>query len=231
MKIKKTGMEHFIAIPDFISLGNMSSGFLSIICAINNNLNLATIFIILAIIFDSIDGWTARKVCRNDIYGFGKNIDSLSDIISFGVAPAILLYISGINLHSPEICLIIVSLFIVICGVLRLTRYNVIADKTEFKGFIGFPIPGIAFILVSYYLSGLYNIYIAMILMIIVSILMISNVKYKKLDNIKIIAFALILILLMFMKVLIIQNINIAAIILLIITLYYLISNIFKNNN
>ncbi|MGN1362348.1 MAG: archaetidylserine synthase [Methanobrevibacter sp.] len=229
MKIEKTGMEHFIAIPDFISLSNMGSGFLSIICAINNNLSLATLFIILAIIFDSCDGWTARKVGRNDIHGFGKNIDSLSDIVSFGVAPAILLYISGMNSNGPEIGLIIVSLFMVICGVLRLTRYNVIADKIDFKGFIGFPIPGIAFILVTYYLSGIYNVYIAMILMTIVAILMISNVKYEKFENIKIIIFALFLIVLMFIKFPIIHNINIAAIILLIMTLYYLLSNILIN--
>lgn len=227
MKIKNTKMKHFIALPDFVSLCNMSSGFLSVICSIDKNLNLAALFIILAIIFDSCDGWTARKINRNDVYGFGKNIDSLSDIISFGIAPAIFLIMSGIKYPEIKILLIIVGLFMVICGVLRLTRYNIISDKIEFQGFIGFPIPGIAFILVSFYLSGLYNIYISIVLMVITAILMISNIEYKKLDNIKLIGISFILVILMLLHTITIYNVNIPGIILLIIVLYYLISNIF----
>lgn len=229
MKIDETGMEHFISIPDLISLSNMSSGFLSIICAINNNLTLSALFIILAMFFDSIDGWTARKIGRKDNFGFGKNIDSLSDIISFGVAPAILFYM--INSHiNPGLFIptIIIGLFMVICGVLRLTRYNITSDKIDFKGFIGFPIPGIGFILSTFYLSGLYNIYVGMVLMIIVSLLMISNVKYPKFGKNKIsLIIALALIILMLIKIPVIYKINIPALILLIITLFYLIKNIF----
>ena len=105
---------------------------------------------IVAIMFDSIDGWVARKTNRQDNLGFGKNIDSLSDIVSFGVAPAIFIY-SCIN-TTPGIyqtIVIIVSLLIVICGVLRLTRYNVIADKLNTKDFIGFPIPGICICIIN----------------------------------------------------------------------------------
>lgn len=115
----------------------------------------------------------------------------------------------------------------VICGVLRLTRYNVIADKTDFKGFVGFPIPGIGFILATLYLSGLYNIYIGMVLMIIVSVLMISNVRYPKFGNKPVLSIALILIILMIFKLPMIYGINIPALILLLITLFYLIRNIF----
>ena len=130
MSDMKTEMRSFVAISDIISLLNMSSGFLSIISSINNNLGLAAILMLVAIMFDSVDGWVARKTNRHDELGFGKNIDSLSDIVSFGVAPAIFIY-SCIN-TTPGIlqtAVILISLFIVICGVLRLTRYNVIADK------------------------------------------------------------------------------------------------------
>ena len=228
MKEQKTNIGHFLGIPDIISLLNLSSGFLSIIFAINNNLKVAALFIILAIVFDSIDGWTARKVGRNDEYGFGKNIDSLSDAVSFGAAPAVLFYMIGkTSAANLEIPIILISLLMVICGVLRLTRYNVIADLIDYKGFIGFPIPGIGFILATFYLSGLYNIYISMIIMIIVSLLMISNIKYPKFSNMKVLGFALVMVVLMLFKWPVYNNTNIPAVILLLITFYYLIRNIF----
>lgn len=226
-----TEMKSFIAISDIISLLNMSSGFLSIISSINHNLELAAILMIIAIMFDSVDGWVARKTNRQDTLGFGKNIDSLSDIVSFGVAPAIFIY-SCIN-TTPGIyqtIVIIVSLLIVICGVLRLTRYNVIADKLNTKDFIGFPIPGISFALSTFYLSGLFNPYIALIMSVVISLLMICNVKYKKFDNIPLIAISAVLIIILILPInSTVSNINIPAAILLLFCLYYLIINLIKH--
>ena len=88
MEIENTNMKQFIAISDIVSLLNMASGFLSIIFSINQEFRIAAILMIIAIMFDSADGWVARKTNRQDELGFGKNIDSLSDIVSFGVAPA-----------------------------------------------------------------------------------------------------------------------------------------------
>jgi archaetidylserine synthase len=231
MKIEDTSMKKFIAISDIISLLNMSCGFISILNSINQNFELAALFMIFAIMFDSVDGWVARKINRNDALDFGKNIDSLSDAVSFGVAPAVFLY-STINTTSSIIqpITIIVGLLIVICGVLRLTRYNVIADKIETKDFIGFPIPGISFVLSTYYLSGLFNEYIALILSVIVSLLMICNIKYKKFDNMPLIAISAILIIILILPINIIMfNINIPAVILLLFCLYYLIINLIKH--
>ena len=230
MEIEKTNIQNFLAISDFVSLLNMSSGFLSIICSINHNFELAAILMIIAIMFDSIDGWVARKTNRNDTLGFGKNIDSLSDAISFGAAPAVFIYTS-INPTSTilQLIVILVSLLIVVCGVLRLTRYNVIADHINISGFIGFPIPGISLIIATYYLSGLYDMYIALVLSIIVSILMISNIKYPKFSNIPIIAISCILIALIILPIpTVFLNINIPALILLLFCLYYLLSNLIK---
>ena len=225
-----TEMKSFIAISDIISLLNMSSGFLSIISSINHNFELAAILMLIAIIFDSSDGWVARKANRQDDLGFGKNIDSLSDIVSFGVAPAIFIY-SCIN-TTPGIfqaIVIIVSLFIVICGILRLTRYNVIADKLDTTDFIGFPIPGISFAIATFYLSGIFNPYVSLILSVIISLLMISNIRYPKFDNIPVIAISAVLILILILPIdIIIFNINIPALILLLFCLYYLIINLIK---
>ena len=230
MTIEKTNIESFIALSDIISLLNMSSGFLSIICSINHAYYMAAILMIIAIMFDSIDGWVARKINRKDDLGFGKNIDSLSDCVSFGVAPAIFLY-SCIN-TTPSIfqtIVILVSLFIVVCGVLRLTRYNVIAGKIDTQDFIGFPIPAISFILATYYLSGLFQPYFALILSVIVSILMICNIRYPKFDNLPIIGLSGILIILIILPInTTLFNVNIPAVILLLFCLYYLIINLIK---
>ena len=230
MEIEKTNIQNFLAISDLVSLLNMSSGFLSIICSINQNFELAAILMFIAIIFDSIDGWVARKTNRNDTLGFGKNIDSLSDAISFGAAPAVFIYTSINTTSLPlQSLVILVSLLIVVCGVLRLTRYNVIADHVNISGFIGFPIPGISLIIAAYYLSGLYNPYIALLLSIIVSLLMISNIKYPKFSNKPIITVSFILIILIILPIpTVLFNINIPALILLLFCLYYLLSNLIK---
>ena len=225
-----TDMKSLVAISDAISLLNMSSGFLSIISSINHNFELAAILMIIAIMFDSVDGWVARKTNRQDDLGFGKNIDSLSDIISFGAAPAIFIY-SCINTTPGifQIIVIIVSLLIVVCGVLRLTRYNVIAGKIDTDDFIGFPIPGISFIIATLYLSGLFSPVLALILSIFVSLLMISNIRYPKFDNIPIIGISCVLILLLILPINIsIFNINPAGLLLLLFCLYYLIINLIK---
>ncbi|MBR1611037.1 MAG: archaetidylserine synthase [Methanobrevibacter sp.] len=230
MTIENRKMQSFIAISDVISLLNMSSGFLSIICSINHRFEMAAILMIIAIMFDSVDGWVARKTNRQDTLGFGKNIDSLSDIVSFGVAPAIFIY-SSINTTSNilQTIVILVSLMIVVCGVLRLTRYNVIAGKIDTQDFIGFPIPAISFVLATFYLSGIYNSYIALLISIVISILMISNVRYPKFDNIPIIGISVVLIILLILPInTSVYGINVPAIILLLFCLYYLIINLIK---
>ena len=226
----QTEMKGFIAISDFVSLLNMSSGFLAIISSINHNFELAAILMLVAIIFDSIDGWVARKTNRQDDLGFGKNIDSLSDIVSFGVAPAVFIY-TCIN-TTPGIfqtIVILISLCIVVCGILRLTRYNVIAGKLDTTDFIGFPIPAISFVIATFYLSGLFNPYITLILSIIISLLMISNIRYPKFDNTPIIAISTILIILLILPIkVVLFNVNIPALLLLLFCLYYLIINLIK---
>ncbi|MGB9937733.1 MAG: archaetidylserine synthase [Methanobacterium sp.] len=171
-------IRYYTSIADLVSIGNASSGFLSIIMITMGNFTLAAKFMLIAVIFDAMDGWVARKTKREDEYGFGKNIDSLSDIISFGVAPGMLLYSTTTNFGIPYFG-IIVALFIVICGILRLSRFNVITNVSD-ERFIGLPIPSTALILGSFYLSGVFNSEIALFVMMVVSILMISTYEYPK---------------------------------------------------
>lgn len=221
-----TKIQDFIALSDMVSLMNMSCGFISIMISINHDFYLAAIFMIFSLIFDSADGWVARKTNRIDKYEFGKNIDSLSDIVSFGVAPAVFLYsFSLVNATYILIPTAIVSLFIVICGVLRLTRYNVISNEVE--GFIGYPIPGIAIIIATFYISGLFNIYIALILAIIVSLAMICNKSYDKFNNLYFLVLNCICLICIILQVpLYIGSVNVAALIVLLTSLMYLFINL-----
>ena len=223
-----TKIQSFVAISDLVSLMNMASGFLSIIMSVKQDFFLASILMIFSLLFDSIDGWVARKTNRVDEYEFGKNIDSLSDVVSFGVSPAVFLYSFCLtNAPNLEIPTAIVSLFIVICGVLRLTRYNVISNQV--KGFIGFPIPGIAVIMAAFYLSGLFNIYIALIIAIIVSIAMICNKSYDKFGNkYLLIINGICLVLVVFQIPLIVYSVNIPALIVLLTSMAYLLINLIR---
>ena len=221
-----TKMQNFVGLSDLISLMNMSCGFLSIVMSINHDLYFASVFMILSLLFDSIDGWVARKTNRLDEYEFGKNIDSLSDIVSFGVSPAVFLYsFSLVNAPYLEVPTVLVSLFIIICGILRLTRYNVISNNVE--GFIGFPIPGIAIIIASFYISGLFNIYIALILAIIVSIAMICNIPYEKFNNLYLLILNCICLLCIILQIpLYIGFVNVAGLIVLLTSIVYLFINL-----
>lgn len=221
-----TKMQNFVGLSDLVSLMNMSCGFLSILMSINHNFYYAAIFMILSLLFDSIDGWVARKTNRLDEYEFGKNIDSLSDIVSFGVSPAVFLYsFSLVNAPYLEVPTVLVSLFIIICGILRLTRYNVISNNVE--GFIGFPIPGIAIIIASFYISGLFNIYIALILAIIVSIAMICNIPYEKFNNLYLLILNCLCLLCIILQIpLYIGFVNVAGLIVLLTSIVYLFINL-----
>ncbi|MBI5680227.1 MAG: archaetidylserine synthase [Methanobacterium sp.] len=215
-------IRHYTSVADLVSIANASSGFLSIVMITMGNLVLAAKFILLAVIFDALDGWVARKINREDEYGFGKNIDSLSDIISFGVAPAMLLYMSYSSFGAPYLNLA-VALLIVICGLLRLSRFNVITDASDDK-FIGLPIPVTALVLGSFFLSGLFQADIALVIMGIVSLLMISTINYPKFRDIKIVAVSSILVVATLLPQNFLSNISyLPAKLLFIIILLYLI--------
>ncbi|MGC9517233.1 MAG: archaetidylserine synthase [Methanomicrobiales archaeon] len=181
-------IKSYMSFADLFSLGNASFGFLSILMILSGDLILAAKFILVAVIFDSLDGWVARKTKRHDEYGFGKNIDSLCDVISFGVAPGIFLYSATLTFSIPYIN-ILVSLLIVICGILRLSRFNIITRSSQStKEFVGLPIPATAIIISSYYLSGMFQVDISLILMTVVSLLMVSSINYPKFGDIRVMA-------------------------------------------
>jgi len=171
------GIRYYIGVPDLFSIINASLGFLSIIMILEGGMRVACQLMLLAVIFDSVDGWIARRIKRRD-EGFGRNVDSLSDIISFGLAPALFIY----STTTFRYINIGVSLLIMTCGILRLSRFNVIASAKK-STFIGLPIPVMAVVVSSLYLSGIFNEHIILIIATIVSLMMISSIEYPKINT------------------------------------------------
>jgi archaetidylserine synthase len=175
-----TSIKNYVSYADLISILNASFGFCSILMTLNGNFALSATFMLIAVIFDSLDGWVARLTKRDDEVGFGKNIDSLSDVISFGVAPGILLYSACLQ-YDLQYINIVVAFLIVICGILRLARFNVLSySGNDDEKFVGLPIPSTALFLSSFYLSGMFRMDVALVVMVMISVLMISTVEYPK---------------------------------------------------
>jgi len=143
----------------------------------NDEFYIAAELIILAGFLDRFDGKLARKL--NAISDLGKELDSLSDLVSFGLAPSLLMW--KVSLSSLGVIGGIISIIFVICGAFRLAKYNV----TEFTGtYYGVPITiagGILSLVVLYKLRYSLNIYFIAIIMIFLSYSMISTkIRLKK---------------------------------------------------
>ena len=167
-------------IPNLFTAMNMFSGFFSIISASQGNFIYAGWLIIIAAIFDTLDGFMARLTKSSS--ELGVELDSLSDVVSFGVAPSFLLY--STYFHQFETFGVILSSLPMIAGGFRLARFNVQLVGFDKSYFTGLPIPSAALTIVcfmlSFYKDGYpeeLKIYI-LPMMLLVSFLMVSKVKY-----------------------------------------------------
>lgn len=168
-------------IPNILTLCGMFFGFYSVLESIKGAYLYAAWAIVIANIFDGLDGWVARLTRTTT--KFGIELDSLSDLVAFGVAPAVLLYKWA--LAPFERVGWAVAFLFMICGALRLARYNVQMGSTESKSFTGLPIPGAAMViatLVIFYYELWETIpeknYLILILAIFLSLLMVSTLRY-----------------------------------------------------
>jgi len=161
-------------LADIFTVGNLCCGVLSILLAIDGYFDLSALLLFLAVVFDVLDGKIAGLLHQKNF--FGKQIDSMSDLVSFGVAPALLYY----SMSSPGALGIAVSLFFVACGMLRLARYNI----SEGPGFEGVPITvnGVLFPLLFLLVSGFpESLKYWPIIFLIQGFLMISTFKISRL--------------------------------------------------
>jgi len=177
-------------IPNLFTAMNMFCGFFSIINTSQQKYFYAAWLIIIAAIFDLLDGLVARLTKSSSELGI--ELDSLSDIVSFGTAPAFLIY--SVYLFQFEVWGILVSSLLLITGGFRLARFNVQLIGFDKKFFKGLPIPTAAIVLISFMLTfykegeGFSQFYAQFIipLVILLSLLMVSKIKYDTLPTISI---------------------------------------------
>lgn len=196
-------------LPNLMTAGNLFCGFLAMTKIVEadpvgpdftTHIRHALFLILLACIFDLLDGRVARMGGSES--PFGREFDSLADIISFGAAPAFLVHrivLDGVFVKYPQFGWFIASIFL-ICGAFRLARFNCLATMPGGAGgggteFLGFPIPAAAGLVASLTLfliwledknfsTGNWR-YTLPVLMVFLSLMMVSQVKYptfKKLD-------------------------------------------------
>lgn len=162
------------SLPNLFTVGNLFLGIISIIMVFNNKPELAAIMVLVAMLLDGLDGRVARAL--NVQSEFGKELDSLSDVISFGVAPAFIMYVMAFTEMNAAGAWIITAIF-PICGALRLARFNVVAGTPGY--FIGLPIPAAGGVLCT--LALFHNELSTVVLVLstlLLSYLMVSTVKY-----------------------------------------------------
>ncbi len=177
-------------IPNFITCLNVVSGTIAVLSAIKGELTLAVLFIIAAAIFDFLDGMAARLLKAYS--PMGKELDSLADMISFGLAPGMLMMVMqeyalfGLNVRAEsftglsiwEITCLSASIFIPVASALRLAKFNI--DTRQTHSFIGLPTPASALLISSLALitqHGRYEIMDALILQPVVLLIITISVS------------------------------------------------------
>jgi CDP-diacylglycerol--serine O-phosphatidyltransferase len=169
-------------LPSLITTAGLFSGFYSVIASFRGDFFVAAVAILIANVFDILDGRVARLT--NTTSRFGIEYDSLSDLIAFGVAPGILVYRWALEPWGSWGWLA-ASLYVT-CGALRLARFNVQYESAEKRHFAGLPIPAAAEVIASsvllyYYLGGegaTHKHALLLLLTYALAGLMVSNVKY-----------------------------------------------------
>ena len=176
-------------IPNILTTGNLFSGLAAMVLVFHGRLEAAAVAILVAMVFDVLDGTSARLT--DSTSEFGVEYDSLSDLISFGLAPGFLIYAWA--LKSPGMLGAAIMFAYVACGALRLARFNVTASGAESRFFTGLPIPAAAGLIATFYIfnthighlpeSILPSVVIA--LSLLMAFLMVSTVKYRSAKQLK----------------------------------------------
>jgi CDP-diacylglycerol--serine O-phosphatidyltransferase len=173
-----------VAVPSFFTLMNLLCGFLAMTQVLEGAFVMSCWLIVLAGFFDLLDGLLARLTDADS--PFGVQLDSLSDVVSFGVAPSFLVYAYALDTFGP--LGMIVSALPALCGSVRLARYNVNTESDEKDGFEGLPIPGQAIAIVALILAAensewgaylaLNSLQVVLPIVVVLSGLMVSSIRF-----------------------------------------------------
>ena len=188
MEDKKKKLPGVFLLPNLITTAALFSGFYSIVSSINGEIIIAALSILIAMILDGLDGRIDRLT--NTQTSFGEYYDSLSDMICFGLAPALLMYmwsLSNFNIYGSQWSKIawIACFIYVASAAIRLARFNSKIQTQDKKYFIGLASPAAAAVIICYaWMLEVSNVNIAnynwmsLILLPMLSFLMISNITY-----------------------------------------------------
>lgn len=179
-RLQKPGLRRGAAmLPSLFTIGNLFLGFSAIIHALRLDFETAGQLIVVAVIFDMLDGRIARLTGTTS--EFGAQLDSLSDIVSFGVAPAVIAYQWGLaTLHRSFLA----AFFFVMCAAIRLARFNVQRKSVDSRYFVGLPSPAAAGFIISivYFrpepLSDRVGAAFTMTILVVAAFLMVSTLRY-----------------------------------------------------
>ncbi len=175
-------------LPNLVTTASLFCGFYAIIAAISGNFYHAALSILIAAVLDGLDGRIARLTRTTS--AFGIQYDSLSDLIAFGLAPGILVFLWALKPFNRFGWM--AAFLYVVCGALRLARFNVQTGQINNKSFVGLPIPASATIVATtilfiYQIGGTGSTgYLAVLILIyILSFLMVSNIPYPSFKGMK----------------------------------------------
>lgn len=144
-------------IPNLITSLNLASGFIAILYASNGNIVIASWLILAAMVFDFFDGFSSRLL--NAYSDIGKELDSLADVVSFGVAPALIIFqlLSRAPVDNIAIrnIILFVPVIMPVCAALRLAKFNI--DETQKTSFKGLPTPASALAVISIIIAAHYS--------------------------------------------------------------------------
>jgi CDP-diacylglycerol--serine O-phosphatidyltransferase len=172
-------------IANILTLGSLFCGFLSVILSLERHFTFAAWAIICSAILDGLDGQFAG---RNPLPSeFGKELDSLVDVVAFGVAPSVLGYVF-IYMQFYLLAVLALCTYL-ICSVWRLAKYNLTPKNRMVYNFIGLPTTVSGGILVSYILACIekdrFSPLLFVLLVLLLAYLMVSRARYLNLDGIK----------------------------------------------
>jgi len=168
-------------LPNLFTTGNLFCGFWAIISVFQEKFFYAAVAILLACVFDILDGKVARLSGATS--KFGVQYDSLADLVSFGIAPALLAFSWALRPYGKFGWL--AAFLFVVCGALRLARFNVQSSSGEVKYFKGLPIPAAASMIALTILLYLRLIetnwvkdIVILVMIYVLAFLMVSNIRY-----------------------------------------------------
>ncbi len=175
-------------LPSLFTILNMTLGFYAIVCGLGGQFLRAALLVFLAAIIDMLDGKIARMTGTES--DFGKEYDSLADVITFGATPALLAYLWGLREFNADAWLLCV--FYMVCAATRLARFNVQAHVVDSRWFVGLPMPAAAGAICSILVfapeyTGDLRLVMQVVMgmaLLLIGVLMVSTFRYKSLKNV-----------------------------------------------